>query len=235
MRLYFVSHERRLRHSLGPLRRSHPGLGGGNRPRPAAAGGRPARGPGRARRQDLQVQLRQPADLRPSQGPEPGARTPVPGGERPGRPLRPRLGTRGAGVAERGGRSRLSRTTASAAGQPHAAGADPVRRAGRPHGRGRSGPPAARDGGLSGQTLDRTLTCYRIGDPEGAWPIFDATGSRVAPGRWNTARTPLIYASEHYATAMLEKLANGSGDLPPDQHYIEITIDAGVSYETFSP
>ena len=88
---------------------------------------------------------------------------------------------------------------------------------------------------MSGQTLDRTLTCYRIGDPEGAWPIFDATGSRVAPGRWNTARTPLIYASEHYATAMLEKLANGSGDLPPDQHYIEITIDAGVSYETFSP
>jgi RES domain-containing protein len=87
---------------------------------------------------------------------------------------------------------------------------------------------------LSGQILVRSLTADRIGDPEGAYPLFDATGSRVAPGRWNTAETPLIYASEHYSTAMLEKLANGSGVLPPDQHYIQITIDAGVSYETFA-
>jgi len=88
---------------------------------------------------------------------------------------------------------------------------------------------------LTAQSLDRTLTAYRIGDPDGAWPIFDATGSRIAPGRWNTAQTPMIYASEHYSTAMLEKLANGSGGLPPNQHYVEITIDAGVTYEVFSP
>lgn len=86
---------------------------------------------------------------------------------------------------------------------------------------------------MSGQILDRTLTAFRIGDPDGLYPIFDASGARLAPGRWNTATTPLIYASEHYSTAMLEKLANGSGVLPPNQHYIEITIDAGVSYETF--
>ena len=87
---------------------------------------------------------------------------------------------------------------------------------------------------MTPQTLDRTLTAFRIGDAQGAYPIFDATGSRLAPGRWNTARTPIIYASEHYSTAMLEKLVNGSCDLPPHQHFIEITIDAGVTYEMFS-
>jgi RES domain-containing protein len=86
---------------------------------------------------------------------------------------------------------------------------------------------------LTAQVLDRTLTAYRIGDPDGAYPIFDATGSQFVPGRWNTADATLIYASEHYSTALLEKLANGLGDLPPNQHFIEITIDAGVSYEVF--
>lgn len=87
---------------------------------------------------------------------------------------------------------------------------------------------------MSGQVLDRTLIAYRIGDPDGLYPIFDGAGSRLAPGRWNTAATPLIYASEHYSTAMLEKLANGAGRLPANQHYVEIVIDAGVSYEVFS-
>jgi len=41
----------------------------------------------------------------------------------------------------------------------------------------------------------------------------------------------MIYASEHYSTTMLEKLVHGSGDLPPDQHFVEITIPVGISYE----
>jgi RES domain-containing protein len=41
----------------------------------------------------------------------------------------------------------------------------------------------------------------------------------------------MIYAGEHYSTAMLEKLAHGSGSLPPNQHFIEITIANGVPYE----
>jgi RES domain-containing protein len=81
------------------------------------------------------------------------------------------------------------------------------------------------------QALDRVLTAYRIGDPAGAHPIFDVTGSRLYPGRWNTPTSPILYASEHYATAMLEKLAHGSGMLPPGQHYIAITIPNGTSYE----
>jgi RES domain-containing protein len=81
------------------------------------------------------------------------------------------------------------------------------------------------------QILDRVLTCYRIGDPHGAFPIYDARGSALYPGRWNTADTPVIYTAEHYSTAMLEKLAGGSGRIPPNQHYIEITIPPGITYE----
>jgi len=88
---------------------------------------------------------------------------------------------------------------------------------------------------VTAQTLDRTLICFRIGDPNGAYPIFDATGSTIAPGRWNTPAAPLIYASEHYSTALLEKLVHGSGRLPPNQHYISITIPRGLTYESFSP
>jgi RES domain-containing protein len=87
---------------------------------------------------------------------------------------------------------------------------------------------------LTAQILDRVLTCYRIGDPSGAYPIFDATGSKLSPGRWNTAQCPVIYTSEHYSTAMLEKLVHGSGAVPPNQHYIEITIPNGVSYEVLN-
>jgi len=88
---------------------------------------------------------------------------------------------------------------------------------------------------MSAQTLDRVITCYRIGDPAGRYPIFDATGSTLAPGRWNTATSPVIYTSQNYSTAMLEKLVHGSGVMPPNQHFIEITIVPGLSYEVLDP
>ncbi len=84
---------------------------------------------------------------------------------------------------------------------------------------------------MNAQRLDRVLTAWRIGDPDGDHPIFDATGSKLYPGRWNTPASPMIYTSEHYSTAMLEKLVHGSGYLPPNQHFIEITIPNGLSYE----
>lgn len=87
---------------------------------------------------------------------------------------------------------------------------------------------------MTAQTLDRVLICYRIGDPNGLYPIFDATGSKLNPGRWNSAACPVIYTSEHYSTAMLEKLVHGSGFVPPNQHYVEITIPNGVSYEVLN-
>ena len=88
---------------------------------------------------------------------------------------------------------------------------------------------------MTAQRLDRVLTAWRIGDPHGAYPIFDATGSRLFPGRWNTPASPMIYAAQHYSTAMLEKLAHGSGFLPPNQHFIDITIPNGVGYEMLGP
>lgn len=84
------------------------------------------------------------------------------------------------------------------------------------------------------QKLDRVLRAYRIGDPDGDYAIFDATGSRLAPARWNTPANSVIYASEHYSTAMLEKLVHGNGRLPPNQHYVEITIPPETSYEILS-
>jgi RES domain-containing protein len=84
---------------------------------------------------------------------------------------------------------------------------------------------------VSGQRLDRVLHCYRIGDPAGEFPVYSSAGSKLYPGRWNDADTPMIYASEHYSTAMLEKLVHGNGMLPPNQHFIEIEIPNGASYE----
>ncbi len=88
---------------------------------------------------------------------------------------------------------------------------------------------------MTPQILDRTLSGFRIGDPTGTYPIFDATGSTIAPGRWNTTGSPLIYTSEHFSTALLEKLVHGSGRLPPNQHFVQITFPMGLSYEIFSP
>lgn len=81
----------------------------------------------------------------------------------------------------------------------------------------------------------RILYAYRIGDPHGIHPIYDAEGSRLYPGRWNSAACPVIYTSEHYATAMLEKLVHANGLMPPNQHFIKITIPTGTSYEMFQP
>ena len=87
---------------------------------------------------------------------------------------------------------------------------------------------------MTAQRLDRVLTAYRIGDPDGMYPVFDTTGSKLYPGRWNTRASPMLYTSEHYSTGMLEKLVHGNGRLPPNQHFIEITIPNGVSYEVLS-
>ena len=88
---------------------------------------------------------------------------------------------------------------------------------------------------MTAQTLDRILTAYRSGDPNGNYKIFDATGSKLYPGRWNSPASPMIYASGHYSTALLEKLVHGSGRLPPNQHFITITIPPGTTYEILDP
>jgi RES domain-containing protein len=79
--------------------------------------------------------------------------------------------------------------------------------------------------------LTEALIAWRIGDPNGRFPIYSGEGSIRCEGRWHRKGQEVIYASEHYGTAMLEKLAHYNGILPPDQHFITIDIPAGVSYE----
>lgn len=83
--------------------------------------------------------------------------------------------------------------------------------------------------------LDQPLTCYRIGDPEGEYPIWDTGGARRTSGRWHEAGAEVIYASLNYSTAMLEKLVHFAGAMPPNQHFIQITVPAGLSYEVVTP
>ena len=64
---------------------------------------------------------------------------------------------------------------------------------------------------------------------------MDASGLRLFPGRWNTAVTPVLYTSLHYSCAMLERLMHGAGRLPPNPHYIAITLPAGLSREALDP
>lgn len=88
---------------------------------------------------------------------------------------------------------------------------------------------------MTAQFLDRVIVTYRIGDPNGAYPIFSADGSRVRPGRWNTANSPLIYTSENYSLALLEKLAYANGVFPQNQYFVEVTLPNLVSYDDFDP
>jgi RES domain-containing protein len=83
--------------------------------------------------------------------------------------------------------------------------------------------------------LPETWKTYRIGDPDGIWPIWDSGGARRASGRWHEAGADVIYASRNYSTAMLEKLVHYNGSLPPNQHFVEITVPAGLSYEVVNP
>ena len=75
------------------------------------------------------------------------------------------------------------------------------------------------------------MRAYRIGDPQGRHAIYSGEGAALAEGRWHERGQEVIYASAHYATAMLEKLARYNGIMPPDQHFIELQIPVGTSYE----
>ena len=78
--------------------------------------------------------------------------------------------------------------------------------------------------------LDEPLRAYRIADSR--HPIFDGTGAAALGGRWNSPGRRVIYASETYAGALLEKLAHTNiGRVPNSQVYVEIEIPEGVDIE----
>ena len=87
----------------------------------------------------------------------------------------------------------------------------------------------------SPRLLPKARKFYRIGDPDGQFPDWHPGGAVKDPGRWNLDGEAIIYASESYALAMLEKLAHWNGTLPSNQHYVEAEVPVGTSYEVFQP
>ena len=75
------------------------------------------------------------------------------------------------------------------------------------------------------------MRAYRIGDPAGRFPVWGTEGARRVSGRWHEVGAEVIYVSEHYSTAMLERLVHWNGAPPPNQHFIEVSIPRGTSYE----
>ena len=75
------------------------------------------------------------------------------------------------------------------------------------------------------------MKAYRIGS--GRFPIFDGTGAAASDvARWNSRGRYIIYAAEHYATALLEKGAQfGSVRLPRTLRFIRITIPETATVE----
>ena len=57
------------------------------------------------------------------------------------------------------------------------------------------------------------------------YPVYDGSGAALEGARWNSPGRVLIYASEHYATALLEKLVHaGRTQLPGAHHAAAIEI-----------
>jgi len=53
------------------------------------------------------------------------------------------------------------------------------------------------------RTTPAPMQAFRIGDPDGRFPVRSAEGAKRVSGRWHEAGAEVIYASENYSTAML--------------------------------
>lgn len=82
--------------------------------------------------------------------------------------------------------------------------------------------------------VNATVSIWRCGDVAAAFPLMSGVGAALYPGRWNLATSPVIYAAEHFSTALLEKLASLNGELPAAMHGLEIIVPQGVSIEHFN-
>lgn len=83
----------------------------------------------------------------------------------------------------------------------------------------------------TGSRSDAPLRAYRIGSRR--YDLFDGSGAAASDtARWNSRGRRVIYAAEHYATAVLETLAKlNSVKLPAALVYVEIDVPAGVRIE----
>lgn len=81
----------------------------------------------------------------------------------------------------------------------------------------------------------RPLAAYRIGSS--AHPLFDGAGAAAGgEARWNSRGRNVVYAAEHYATALLEKAAQlNSVKVPRTLLFVRIDIPAGATIEEVRP
>jgi RES domain-containing protein len=75
------------------------------------------------------------------------------------------------------------------------------------------------------------VEAYRIGSP--AFPLFDGAGAAASDSaRWNSKGRYVIYASEHYALALLEKAAQlNSVKIPRMLVYVRIRVPPDATME----
>ncbi|MEJ7812910.1 MAG: RES domain-containing protein [Gemmatimonadaceae bacterium] len=75
---------------------------------------------------------------------------------------------------------------------------------------------------------------YRVAKKR--YVVYDASGSVLNGGRWSSPGVAVIYAAEHYATAILEQLVHaGRLALPGAHHAAAIVIPDNLRVERFDP
>jgi RES domain-containing protein len=75
-------------------------------------------------------------------------------------------------------------------------------------------------------------TVYRLAKRR--YPVYDGSGAALEGARWNSPGRLLIYTSEHYATAILEKLVHAGRTLLPGAHHAAaIQIPDDIPLEEF--
>lgn len=84
-------------------------------------------------------------------------------------------------------------------------------------------------------STESALIAYRIGSP--AHPLLDGAGAAGSDAaRWNSRGRYIIYAAEHYATALLEKAAQvNSITIPRTLVFVRIEVRANPSVEELRP
>ena len=87
----------------------------------------------------------------------------------------------------------------------------------------------------TGSRSEPQLTAFRIGSA--AYPLLDGAGAAASDhARWNSRGRHIIYAAEHYATALLEKVAQlNSSRIPRSLVYVRIHLPTGASVEELHP
>lgn len=73
-----------------------------------------------------------------------------------------------------------------------------------------------------------TLTVWRIVQKQHAESAWSGAGAALYPGRWNAPGTPIVYAAESRALALLEILAN-LGETTALDRYVLISARFGTS------